>query len=124
MPEKDTHFDFVHRVDEQVGLRCLYTNTDRLQNKLIELETYCIENKIDLIAITETLPKENTPDKANIKFVLDGYTTLQNNTGRGICIFYKDSLTVTEIPSTESSFRFLWFGKAYFPMLCRTKCTS
>ena len=56
--EKDTHFDFVHRVDEQVGLRCLYTNTDRLQNKLTELETFCIENKIDLIAITETLPKE------------------------------------------------------------------
>ena len=46
-----------------------------LQNKLIELETYCIENKIDLIAITETIPKENTPDKANIKFVSDGYTT-------------------------------------------------
>ena len=82
----------------------MYTNTDQLQNKLSELENFCEEHKIDLVAITETLPKTNSHDNESIKFILDGYIPLQNNFGRGVCIFYKDSLTVTEIPHDMNSF--------------------
>ena len=55
----------------------MYTNTDQLQNKLSELENFCEEHKIDLVAITETLPKTNSHDNESIKFIL------QNNFGRG-----------------------------------------
>ena len=85
--------------DSQQNLKCLYTNTDQLQNKLLELESFCIDNKIDIISITETLPKDNNIDKENIKFVLNGYSCIQINNGRGVCLFYKDSLTVTQIPN-------------------------
>ena len=104
MSSQDSHFDIIHRVEKHNGLRCMYTNTDQLQNKLFELETFCAEHKIDLVAITETLPKQNVPDKDCIKFNLNGYQTLQNNSGRGVCIFYKDSLTVNEIPHDFNSF--------------------
>ena len=82
----------------------MYTNTDQLQNKLTELEAFCVEHKIDLVAITETLPKSNVSDKESIKFNLNGYQSLQNNSGRGVCIFYKDNLTVTEILHDGNSF--------------------
>ena len=57
-----------------------------------------------MIAITETLPKHDAPDKTNIKFSLEGYEVLQNNYGRGVCIFYKDSLTLSEISLEEDLF--------------------
>ena len=94
--ETDTHFCLGQRVEEHLGLRCLYTNTDTLNNKLTELENFCSLNKIDLVSITETLPKNNT-DCVDLKFVLEGYSALQNNLGRGVCLFYKNNLTVNEI---------------------------
>ena len=94
--DSDTHFCLGQRVEEHLGLRCLYTNTDTLTNKLTELEHFCSMNKIDLIAITETIPKGNS-DCVNLKFVLEGYSTLQNNLGRGVCLFYKNNLTVNEV---------------------------
>ena len=84
-------------LDSQQNLRCLYTNTDQLLNKLDELESFCVENKIDVVAVTETLPKDKASDKEHLKFILNGYSCIQNNNGRGVCLFYKDSLTVTEI---------------------------
>ena len=85
--ENELHFGFEHKVEKHLGFRCLYTNTDCLHNKLDEIEIFSRENKIDLIAITETLPKHDAPDKTNIKFSLEGYEVLQNNYGRGVCIF-------------------------------------
>ena len=102
--ENQLHFGFEHKVEKHSGFRCLYTNTDCLHNKIDEIEIFSRANKIDLIAITETLPKNDAPDKANIKFSLEGYEILQNNHGRGVCIFYKDSLTLSEIPLEENSF--------------------
>ena len=71
------------------GLRWMYTNTEQLQNKLFELQNFCEEHKMDLMAITETLPKTNSHENESIKFILDGYIPLQNNIGRGYVFFIK-----------------------------------
>ena len=94
--DTDAHSYLDQRVEERLGVRCLYTNTDTLNNKLNELENFCSLNKIDLVSVVETLPKNNR-DMVSTKFVLEGYSTLQCNVGRGVCIFYKNNLTVTEI---------------------------
>ena len=73
--DTDTHFCLGQGVEEHLGLRCLYTNTDTLINKLTELENFCSINKIDLVTITETIPKSNS-DSVNLKFVLEGYSTI------------------------------------------------
>ena len=99
---KNNKHCFSPKFVEQDGLRCLYTNTDSLNNKIIEIQSYCCEHKIDLIFICETLPKQNY-DKSNIKFIIPGYSALQDNTGRGVALFYKDSLSVTEIPCSVTS---------------------
>ena len=81
----------------------MFTNTDSLTNKITELQNFCSENKIDIVAICETLPKNNNCDNQDIKFVLEGYASIQNNTGRGVVIFYKETLTVTDIHCTVPS---------------------
>ena len=95
--------DFSQNFEKHDGLNCLFTNTDTLTNKLTELQNFCSENKIDIIAICESLPKNNNFDKQDIKFVLEGYASLQNNTGRGVVIFYKETLTISEIPCSLPS---------------------
>ena len=72
----------------------MYTNTDILQNKLTELEIRAYKDNIDIIAVCETLPKELPVDttKDDFKFVIKGFKAIQNNNGRGICVFIKDDV--------------------------------
>ena len=46
------------RENSQTGIKCLYTNADILQNKMLELNQITLEQIIDLVAITEILPKK------------------------------------------------------------------
>ena len=50
------HFDLAS-AEKRTGISCLSTNTDTLTNKMEELEVFVHEHKIDIVAISETLPK-------------------------------------------------------------------
>ena len=74
----------------------MYTNADSLTNKLNEIETYANYYDADLILVTEYLPKNpsNICNFNNI-FNINGFNCIENNKGRGVCIFYKNNLDVT-----------------------------
>ena len=75
-------------------LNILYTNLDSLSNKLNELEAHAELYKADIILITEHLSK-NISSKFENVFSLDGYNCFEEISGRGVCIFYKDNLSIT-----------------------------
>ena len=47
----------------KAGVRCLYTNTDFLQNKIDLIEIYAHQNNVDIIAITEIAVYGGHPGK-------------------------------------------------------------
>ena len=87
------------------GMNCLYTNADFLQNKLDIIEHFALEHKIDIIAINEIHDKfASTEDKRNTLFNLPGFTTHQNDEGRGVCLFIKNGIKVTVLEQFNSLF--------------------
>ena len=103
--ESKLHKDPVNSAEKQKGLRCFYTNSDFLQNKLELLEEFVLKNKIDIIAVTETLDKfVPVNDQQNLHFILPGFTSFQKNSGRGVCLFVREGLTVTRLEDCESLF--------------------
>ena len=79
------------RIDgsEEHDIKCLYTNTDCLRNKLEEIEVFCNENKIDIVAITETQLKNRDSDD---NFILPGFVPFQSDKGRGVALFIREYL--------------------------------
>ena len=73
----------------------MYTNVDSLTNKLNEIETHAELYEADVILITEHLSKNPTSKFDNV-FTLNNYNCLEDNTGRGVCIFFKDNLDVVK----------------------------
>ena len=67
---------------------------DSLSNKLNELEAHAELYKADIILITEHLSKNISCKFENV-FSLDGYNCFEEISGRGVCIFYKDNLSIT-----------------------------
>ena len=68
----------------------MYTNSDCLsETKLVEISNYCDQNNLDIIAITEILPKFSLFQPEEKKYSLDGYDlfTLKLSQGRGCAIF-------------------------------------
>ena len=104
----------IPRFEKQNGVNCLYTNTDILHNKLEELETYIDKNNIDLIAITETLPKHADESYTPI-FVLNGYKCFLNNEGRGVAIFVKENIECSRLENYEKLFSPSVFLKLKLP---------
>ena len=99
------HFDFVHRVEKRSRVTCLYTNADTLTNKMDELELFLNNHKkIDVIAINESLPKNSSSDKNKINFILPGFNCIQNNSGRGVCLFINENLDFVRINQFENYF--------------------
>lgn len=86
----------------QNGIKCLYTNTDVLHNKLEEIQLVVDREKIELAAITETLPKTNQSCKPI--FILPGYECLSNNDGRGVALFIKEGTEYSRIEEYENIF--------------------
>jgi len=72
----------------------MYANVDSLTNKLNELETYAEVYKADVILISEHLSKNSSSIFSDI-FKLNDYSCLEDNTGRGVCLFYKNYLDVS-----------------------------
>ena len=103
--EKLPRSDLANPAEKRSGLRCLYTNTDFLQNKLNLIELFVTQHDIDVIALTETLNKfESVEDQANVNFIIPGYTNYQNNYGRGVCVFIKNTFSVTQLTDCEKLF--------------------
>ena len=98
------HSDLIHRVEKHQGLKCMYTNTDTLTNKMEELEIQLYKEDIDIVAICETLPK-NCDDNEIFNFdTISGYKCIDIQKGRGVCIFIKNSLQFTRCYNYESLF--------------------
>ena len=98
------HFVSVQRAEKRCGINCVYTNADRLTNKFDELQNIIKHDDISLVAVVETLPKDlqyRQIDPNDIKFVLPGYSIIQNNKGRGLCIFIKDGIDYVRQPELE-----------------------
>ena len=90
------------------GLKCMYTNADQLSNKFEELLLFIKEKDLDIIAITESLPKNHTHTPV---FIIPGFQSFQCNDGRGVCIFVKNSYEATTIPNLNSIFTSSMFLK-------------
>ena len=81
----------------------MYANADSLTNKIDELETYAKIYKADLILVTEHLSKNPSSNFSNI-YKLEGYTCLENNVGRGVCVFYDNKLDIKEPENINEMF--------------------
>ena len=78
----------------------LYTNSDCLsQTKLVELSNFCDQNNLDIIAITEILPKFSLFQPEEKNYSLDGFDLFTSNLsqGRGCAIFVKQYLVATKV---------------------------
>ena len=76
-------------------INVMYTNADSLTNKMDEIETYAKLYNADLILITEYLSKNPSSNFTNI-YNIDGFNCLENNVGRGVCVFYNNKFEVKE----------------------------
>ena len=78
-----------------------------------ELESIITQNNIDIIALTEIIPKTFSKDtKAeDFKFGIKGYTTINCHSGRGLCIFIKDNIQFDRIVPYETIFETSLFIK-------------
>ena len=102
----DEHKSILNTNNENnIGIKCLSTNTDSLNNKMELLENFVFKENIDVVALQEIHNKNETQDiKDSKNFILPGYQTFQNNTGRGVCLFVKQNHYVEPIPEFEHLF--------------------
>ena len=85
-------------------LKCMYTNTDCLTNKLDELELFLQSEHVDIAAICETMPKSKPADEKLNFDIVSGFECLENQSGRGACLYIKNSLQYTRISEYEELF--------------------
>ena len=95
-------------LDNQQGLKQIvpemfeiwYTNADCLTNKVDELQTRVIDEKVHAIAISEALPKNSIFSVQEQELAIKGYSSVSNfeianvTNGRGIILYAKDDLIV------------------------------
>ena len=86
------------------SLHCMYTNSDSMPNKMEELEHFLHDQNVDIAAITETIPKNCSQDEVLNLDTLPGYKCIHNQSGRGVCIYIKDSLNFTRCHELEKLF--------------------
>ena len=81
--------------------QCVYTNADSFLNKIEEFKTRFIEDKPDIVMLTEVLSKNNRYDISKSELSLEGYDIFPENfpsaNTRGILIYVKQELQATEI---------------------------
>ena len=85
----------------------MYTNADQLVNKRYDLEMMIADNKPDVMLITEVIPKGQVNPITSALLKVEGYDCILNfdpekpDLGasgiRGVAIYYKESLSVTEV---------------------------
>ena len=97
----------------------MYANADSLTNKMEELKTYANQYQADLILITESLAKNTTVDNNDVNTInnvnninsinnvynIDDFNCLECNFGRGVCLFYRNTLNVTTNDSINKMYK-------------------
>ena len=58
-----------------------------LTNKFDELELFLHSERVDIAAITETLPKNSSPQEKLNFDIIPGYKCVDSQSGRGVCLF-------------------------------------
>ena len=89
------------------GLKFLYTNADQFVNKRDDLVSFISNDEPDIIMITEVIPKRQIHPITQALLDIEGYNSVFNfdpddtNLGacglRGVAIYHKQSLQVTEV---------------------------
>ena len=82
-------------------LQLFYCNADSLFNKLAELEVRLIDRNIDVLVITEALPKNHKYGIQQVEFKIKNYIMISNfemkTCHRGILIYVRESLSMDNI---------------------------
>ena len=82
-------------------LQLFYCNADSLFNKLAELEMRLIDRNIDVLVITEALPKNDKYGTQQVEFKIKNYIMISNfemkTCQRGILIYVRESLSMDNI---------------------------
>ncbi len=103
--KKNTQHRKIEKLDNYTGkpLKCMYTNADSLKNKLNEFTTRILDYDPDIICVNEVKPKHMKDQLTEPEFSLKdrGYNmfplNIDNNIGRGMLVYTKESLKVERI---------------------------
>ena len=96
-------------LDNSEGLKIWYTNADTLTGEKINELTSRIRNEHpDIIAITETNPKNSMYDLTDMCLNIDGYELMRSNSSRGVCIYTASHLLVNKIDLKSNFEESLW----------------
>ena len=98
-------------VNNRTFLNVLYTNADCLSHtKLVELSNYCEHNSLDVIAISEILPKFSLFQPKETNYSLDGFDIFTSDltSERGCALFVKQDLAATKITFTSNFSESVW----------------
>ena len=86
------------RSDKTNSMKCMYTNADNLMNKRSELLAIIEASKPDIIAITETLPKQRGERIQAVELEIPDFDCFKNGAnGRGVCIYTKKNLKAIQV---------------------------
>ena len=93
-------------------LRCWYTNSDSLLNKLDELKCRTSGSCPDIVCVTEVFPKHCVADVSIVNLQINGYNCYCSDfshNNRGVCLYVKANLNVTKLRDLGSiNFRNLY----------------
>ena len=94
---KIDHDKYSGRETDKQTISVIYTNADCLNNKVSELTALAEINKLDVICISETLPKNIANRGGYVNIELAGYEGVHSNTGRGVSIYVRENIRYEKI---------------------------
>ena len=90
-----------------MGIKCFYTNSDQLLNKIEDLKMLIADDEPDVMMITEVIPKAQKHPISDTQLNIEGYKVYKNfqnvdlNLGasgmRGVAIYVKNNLRSNEV---------------------------
>ena len=93
-------------------ITCMYTNSDTLDNKMCEFQSFVKLHKPLIIGITEVKPKHFRYQPSIASYSLEGYKlfhrNVESNTGRGVLMYTHESLVVSEISLFDDYEESIW----------------
>ena len=87
---------------KQENLKIMYANADSIRNKREEFEAFIIQHDIDIALICESLPKRTSEDKPSSPFIIKGFDYIENNEGRGVIVYFRETLNIKLIDDINS----------------------
>lgn len=98
-------------------ISCLYTNADNLRNKLDELSVRAYDDNIDIILVTESLPKYCSYKVTEQEYKLANYSLVSNfeeaTCHRGILVYVRQPISIEPITIDSVCEEYLLFKVIY-----------